>query len=195
MSPSSFLEPLRLFHRWFAAAARRQSLAEACCLSTVSPSGVPQGRMVLLKAADAKGFCFYTNLKSPKARSLRRNPAAALTFHWPSQGRQVRVEGRVRPVSAREADAYFASRPRFSRLAAWASRQSAPLPSRRVLLRRFLAVSLRFRGRDVPRPPFWSGYRLVPRRMEFWEARPHRLHDRVLYVRRGGRWTRTRLYP
>jgi len=151
---------------------------------------------MLVKRADHRGFVFYTNLRSPKARSLRRAPRAALTFYWPSLGRQVRVQGTVMPVSGAEADAYFASRPRLTQLGAWASDQSAPLESRAVLTRRLAAARARFARRPVPRPPFWSGLRLIPTAIEFWQERPHRLHDRFLYTRtRAGRWTISRRYP
>lgn len=151
--------------------------------------------MLLLKEAEASGFVVYTNLKSRKAAALKKNPRAALTFYWERLRRQVRVTGRVKAVSEPEADAYFASRPRESRIGAWASEQSAELPSRKLLENRFEFFSKKFAGKDVPRPSFWSGYRIVPDSVEFWIERPKRLHDRFLYRRKNGRWRVTRLYP
>ncbi len=171
------------------------ALPEACCLSTVSPEGLPEGRMILLKGADESGFVFYTNLESPKARSLAAHPHAALTFYWQPFRRQVRVLGRVEKVTEDEADAYFHTRPRESRLGAWASLQSEPLDSRETLERRFGEFSKKYEGREVPRPPHWSGYRIVPDEIEFWIERPMRLHDRFLYARSDAGWKITRLYP
>ncbi|HEX5037261.1 MAG TPA: pyridoxamine 5'-phosphate oxidase [bacterium] len=188
--------PIRQFQLWFReAAASGIPLPEAACLSTVGPKGSPEGRMILLKGADAKGFVFYTNLKSAKASSLRKRPQAALTFYWEKFRRQVRVSGKVTAVSKAEADAYFRSRPRESRLGAWASDQSAVLDSRETLERRFDEFERKFEGKDVPRPPFWSGFRIVPDAVEFWIERPRRLHDRFLYRRKGSKWTVARLFP
>lgn len=157
---------------------------------------MPQGRMILLKEADDRGFVFYTNLESAKGRALAAHPRAALTFHWDRMGRQIRVEGEVERVSDAEADAYYASRFRESRLGAWASRQSAPLASREELEARVAEFGARYPGDDIPRPPHWSGFRLVPARVEFWQDRPGRLHDRFLYGRRDdGAWEITRLNP
>jgi pyridoxamine 5'-phosphate oxidase len=199
MAGTSSPEPLTQFRRWFAAARRARAirLPEAACLSTVDRTGRPDGRVVLVKRADRRGFVFYTNLRSPKALSLHRAPHAALTFHWPPLGRQVRIRGRVVPLAAAEADAYFASRPRVTQLGAWASSaQSAPLKSRAVLERRLAFWRRRFAGRPVPRPSYWSGLRLIPSAVEFWQERPHRLHDRFLYARTpAGRWRVQRLYP
>lgn len=190
-------DPLREFVRWFRKASRhrRIELAEAMCLSTVGRDGAPQGRMLLLKGVGAGGFIFYTNLNSPKARDLKENPRAAVTFYWEPLRRQVRIQGRVEPVDDAEADAYFATRPRLSRIGAWISDQSEPLSSRLVLVRRFFSRLKEFGAGPVPRPPFWSGYRLIPDKIEFWEEKPNRLHDRFLYVRKGERWEMTRLYP
>jgi pyridoxamine 5'-phosphate oxidase len=151
--------------------------------------------MVLLKQAGADGFVFYTNGKSRKGRELAANPRAALLFHWDGLGKQVRVEGRVRQVSAAEADAYWATRPRPSQLAALASEQSAPLRSRAQLMARYRALSRRYRNAPVPRPPHWTGYRVVPQAIEFWTHREHRLHDRELFTRAGRGWKRTLLQP
>jgi len=151
--------------------------------------------MVLLRGVDARGLLFFTNYGSRKGRELAHRPWAAVAFYWPQLHRQVRVEGRVRRLSAAESDAYFASRPREARLAAWASDQSKPLPSRAVLMARYRAARSRFTGGAVPRPPYWGGFLLVPDAFEFWAGRPHRLHDRVRYTRRAGRWRRERLAP
>lgn len=160
-------------------------------------TGRPSLRVVLLKHLDRDGFVFYTNTLSSKGRQLAANPQAAICVHWKHLDLQVQVraEGGVEPVSAAEADAYFASRPRGSQIGAWASRQSQPLSSRGELERRIAEVERRFQGRDVERPPHWSGYRLRPDRVEFWHGREFRLHDRLLYVCEGGQWREERLYP
>ena len=164
-------------------------------LSTVDPDGRPSSRYVLLKEADARGFVFYTNLDSRKGGELAANPNAALLFHWKSLRRQVRIEGPIGPVSAEEADAYFATRPRESQLGAWASKQSSPLDSRATLERQLEETRARFDGGAVTRPPFWSGYRVVPTAIEFWTRHEARLHDRARFTRENGRWLRTLLYP
>jgi pyridoxamine 5'-phosphate oxidase len=170
-------------------------LANGFALATVGADGTPSVRVVLLKALDERGLVFYTNLESRKSRELRHNPAAAACFWWPQLQEQVRVEGTVEPISDAEADAYFATRPRGSQLGAWASRQSEPLDSREELVGRFFERMTEFKDSDVPRPPFWSGYRLVPQRVEFWYNRDDRLHDRRLYERKGDDWVETILQP
>lgn len=190
-------DPVEQFEAWFADARARSrlELPEAMCLSTVDEEGHPQGRVVLLKAVEEGGFVFYTNLRSPKARHLERRPEAALTFHWEALGRQVRIQGEVEPVDDRIADDYFRTRPRGSQVGAWASDQSVPLEGREELERRFEEEEARFRGRDVHRPPHWSGLRVRPRVVEFWQSRPDRLHDRFRYVREGEGWRIERLSP
>ena len=182
------------------ARARAAGLPEptAMTLATATRDGRPSARMLLLKGVDERGFVFYTNLGSRKARELTENPVAALCFFWAAQETQVRVEGPVEPVSDAEADEYFASRPRGSQEGAWASRQSEPLAAREELEARLREVAERYAGREVPRPPHWSGFRLLPERIEFWFGRSSRLHDRELYTRAAsapGGWRVTRLYP
>ena len=164
-------------------------------LATVGADGRPAARIVLLRHADQRGFVFHTNYNSRKGRELAANPFAALCFHWPTLEEQIRVEGVVERLPADESDAYFAGRPRGSQIGAWASEQSAELPSRETLEERYREIERRFQDRDVPRPPFWGGFRLSPSRVEFWHGRPDRLHDRVVYVRDGDGWRITRLYP
>ena len=168
---------------------------EAMTLSTLRTDGGISSRVVLLKAFDARGFVFYTNVNSLKGRQLDANSAAALNFLWREIYQQVRVEGRAEAVTPEEADAYFASRPRGSQIGAWASEQSQPLDSRETLLKRVEAVEARFSGREVPRPDFWSGYRVKPQVVEFWYGSEHRLHDRYHYRLEDERWICQRLYP
>jgi pyridoxamine 5'-phosphate oxidase len=189
-------DPIARFHRWFAQARRsRIEQPDTMAVATADRAGRPSVRMVLLKHAAADGFVFYTNGKSRKGRELAANARAALVFHWDGLGRQVRVEGRVRQVPAAAADAYWATRPRASQLAALASAQSAPLRSRAQLMARYRSLSRRYRGAPVPRPPHWTGYRIVPQTIEFWTHREHRLHDRELFTRAGRGWRRTLLQP
>jgi pyridoxamine 5'-phosphate oxidase len=164
-------------------------------LATADAQGRPSARMVLLRGADQRGFAFFTNYNSRKGHELTANPYAALCFHWVSLDEQIRIEGRVERLPDDEADAYFARRPRGSQLGAWASDQSQPLPSREFLEEKYRDMERRFEGHDVPRPPFWGGFRLIPSRIEFWYGRSDRLHDRVVYVRDGAQWRIERLYP
>ncbi len=187
---------LPLFDQWYAQARTSEpNDANAVALATVDADGQPAVRMVLLKGHDARGFVFYTNRESRKADALAANPVAALLFHWKSLRRQIRIEGRVEAVSPSESDAYFASRSRDSQLGAWASDQSRPLDARATFEARFAAMQARFDGGDVPRPPHWGGYRVVPARIEFWQDRAHRLHERRLFVRDDDGWSETLLYP
>jgi len=188
-------EPLAPFQRWLDEGWRGEPNAHAMTLATTAPDGRPAARVVLLKGLDARGFVFYTNLESRKSRELFANPYAALSFLWKSLNRQVRVEGPVEQVGDDEVDAYFASRPRDSQIGAWASDQSRLLESRAELDRRVEEFSRRFGAGTVPRPAYWSGFRVVPQRVEFWQERPFRLHDRLLFVREGEGWRRERLFP
>ena len=193
---AAMTDPLVLFDEWFAEArASEINDPEAMALATSSADGRPSVRMVLLKGHGPDGFVFYTNAQSAKADQLRENPRAALLFHWKSLRRQVRVEGAVERVSGDEADAYFATRARDSQLGAWASDQSRPLDSRETFEARFEQVKERFEGADVPRPPHWGGYRVVPERIEFWTDRPYRLHERRLFTRLAEGWSEGLLYP
>jgi len=185
--------PFTQFERWFAEAkAKEPALPEAMSLATASRAGAPSTRLVLMKSVDRRGFVFYTNFESRKGEELTANPRAALCFHWKSLLRQVRVEGAVEVVSAAEADAYFATRPRGAQIA---SAQSRPYGTRIELEARLKEAEARFAEGVVPRPPFWSGYRVVPALFEFWEDRPFRLHDRLVYRREGEGWRTERLYP
>lgn len=188
-------DPFALFAQAFAqAVSAERADPTAVALATVGATGAPSVRMVLFKDADARGFTFFTNYESRKARELLGEPRAALCFYWPAIGVQVRVEGTVERVPDAESDAYFASRPRESQLGAWASRQSQPLASREELLARVAEVEARFPG-PVPRPPLWGGYRLTPSRIEFWRAAAARLHERTLFERTAAGWSATLLYP
>ncbi len=190
------MEAIRLFTTWLDE-AHQCGLREptAMSLATVDPCGKPHVRMVLLKEASEAGFAFYTNLGSPKATDLTTNGQAALCFYWMPLGKQVRVEGNVLPVSAEEANAYFATRPRLSQLGAWASRQSTVMEHPLDLEKEVAKAALRFGVGKVPRPPFWSGFRLAPDLIEFWEEKPFRRHERMRYLRSQGKWKKERLFP
>ena len=189
-------DPLALFDEWYAKArASEPNDPSAMALATADASAHPHVRMVLLKGYGPEGFVFYTNEESDKARELAQNPYAALLFHWKSLRRQVRIEGPIEPVSDEQADAYFASRARDSQLGAWASDQSRPLDTRATFEKRFEDVKRRYEGDEVPRPPHWGGFRVHPRRIEFWSDRPHRLHERRLFVQGAGGWSEGLLYP
>ena len=190
-------DPFALFDRWFAEArVSEPNDSNAMALATADASGRPSVRMVLLKGHGPEGFIFYTNFESRKAGEILANPHVALLFHWKSLRRQIRIEGAVAQVDDATADAYFASRSRDSQLGAWASDQSRPLDRRETFLDRFEAVQARFAGRDVPRPPHWSGFRVTPARIEFWSDRAHRLHERTAYEADGaGGWRTAMLFP
>ena len=189
-------DPLRQFQRWFDdASASAIRAPEAAALATATPDGRPSARIVLVKVFDADGFVFYTGTESRKGRELRDNPRAALLFHWDDLGRQVRIEGAVAPISPGEAAAYFARRPRGSRLSAWASPQSAVIADRAWLERRVAEIGARFEGAEVDLPPAWGGYRLSPEVYELWQHREDRLHDRLRYRRDGDGWRLERLGP
>jgi pyridoxamine 5'-phosphate oxidase len=191
-------EPFALFAEWLAEAEKSEpNDPTAMALATVDASGMPNVRMVLLKGFDERGFVFYTNVESAKGVELIGAGKAAMCFHWKSLRRQVRVRGPVTPVTGVEADSYFQSRPRDSRIGAWASQQSRPLESRFALEKAVARYAARYAIGEVPRPPYWSGFRLEPLSMEFWQDRPFRLHDRVKFERpdRDARWAQTRLYP
>ncbi|NKD87435.1 pyridoxamine 5'-phosphate oxidase [Haematospirillum sp. 15-248] len=189
--------PIVQFGQWLKAAeASEPNDPNAMNLATCNAQGHPSSRMVLLKSFDHQGFVFYTNRESHKGTDLQENPRAALCLHWKSLRAQIRVEGHVETVSEAEADAYFASRPRDSRIGAWASSQSRPLGSRFELEKRIATYGLKFGFGDIPRPPYWSGFRVVPAQIEFWRDRPFRLHDRIVYTAESdGTWTTKRLYP
>jgi pyridoxamine 5'-phosphate oxidase len=189
-------DPIELFKSWFEAAqGAGVLLPEAVTLATATPDGIPSARMVLLKDVDPRGFVFFTNHGSRKARELDANPRAALCFHWAVLQRQVRVSGRVSRVATEESAEYFATRPRGSQIGAWASRQSQSLPSREDLERSVRELGEKYAGQDVPLPPFWGGYRLEPEQIEFWQGRADRLHDRLVFTREGDGWSTRRLYP
>jgi pyridoxamine 5'-phosphate oxidase len=191
-------EPFRLFAAWFAEAKKAEPVnPDAMAIATIDEAGLPNVRMVLLKGFDERGFVFYTNLGSVKAHELDGAPKAALTFYWKTLQRQVRARGNVEPVSAEEADAYFASRSRMAQIGAWASKQSSPLESRMAFEKAIARYAAKFAIGTVPRPPFWSGYRVMPQEIEFWQERLYRLHDRIAFTRADPTvpWSKTRLYP
>lgn len=190
-------EPFRLFAEWLQDATKSEpNDPNGVALATVDEDGMPDVRMVLLKGFDEQGFVFYTNFESAKGREILSSMKAAMCFHWKSLRRQVRVRGPVELVSDAEADEYFATRPRGSRIGAWASKQSRPLESRFALEKAVAEYTAKYAIGEIPRPRHWSGFRLVPRQVEFWHDRPFRLHDRVVFTRTGdGGWGKTRLYP
>jgi pyridoxamine 5'-phosphate oxidase len=198
LSPLPSDDPFTLFAEWLADARRTEiNDPNAMTLATIGLDGAPDARIVLLKGQDPRGLVFYTNYESRKGEELSSDPRATLVFHWKSLQRQIRVEGTVERVAPEEADAYFASRPRLSKVGAWASDQSRPLAERPELERRLAEAEARFPGDDVPRPPHWSGFRLLPHRFEFWREMPYRLHDRLVFTRSeaGEPWSKGRLFP
>lgn len=190
------MDPIALFRDWYRDAKRSSVfLPESIAVATSTPDGKPSVRMMLLKGIGDRGFLFYTNYESRKAREMDENPHAAFLIHWGVLQRQIRVEGPLEKLSEAESAAYFRTRARGSQIGAWASKQSSTLADRAELERRVREVEERFRGRDVPLPPFWGGYRLVPERIEFWQGRANRLHDRLEYTWEDGEWSRLRLSP
>lgn len=189
-------DPFTQFRSWIHDALTAGALeANAMTLATVDANGRPSARVVLLRSWNERGFVFFTNYRSQKGREIAANPRAALLFFWPELERQVRIDGRVEQLSAEESDAYFARRPRGHRISSWASPQSEVIPARAFLETKMEEIEQRFRDADVPRPPHWGGYRVVPERLEFWQGRPDRAHDRLAYTRSAAGWKRERLAP
>jgi pyridoxamine 5'-phosphate oxidase len=196
MSPTLPADPYAIFAEWMAeATASEVNDPNAMCLATCSPDGRPSARMVLLKGVDPRGFVFYTNLESRKGTELATNPQAALCFHWKSLARSIRVEGQVEPVTQAEADAYYASRSRGSRIGAWASRQSRPLEGRFALEKAVAEYTMKFGISEIPRPAHWSGFRVLPARIEFWRDMPFRLHERRVFTATANGWGTEALFP
>lgn len=189
--------PLALFQKWFKEALKAEVLdVNASALATVSRKGIPSNRIVLLKGVDHQGFVFFTNYQSQKGREIAQRPVASLLFFWPQLIRQVRIDGKVEKISAKESDAYFKTRPRGSQLGAWASEQSEVVPNRAFLEKCMKALEEKYKDKVIPRPPHWGGYRITPRSIEFWQGRPNRLHDRLRYVRKSKKaWHMDRLAP
>jgi pyridoxamine 5'-phosphate oxidase len=189
--------PLVLFNQWFKEALKSEVMdVNALALATVSKSGIPSNRIVLLKGLDDRGFVFFTNYQSQKGKEISHRAVASLLFFWPQLIRQVRIDGKVQKISAKESDAYFKTRPRGSQLGAWASEQSEIVPSRDFLEKCLKALDDKYKGKVIPRPPYWGGYLVTPQSIEFWQGRPNRLHDRLRYVRQSkGGWHRERLAP
>jgi pyridoxamine 5'-phosphate oxidase len=189
-------DPIVQFHEWFQKVIDADlHEPNAMILATATAEGKPSARTVLLKGYDERGFVFYTNYEGRKAKEIEANPTCALLFYWGELERQVRIEGRASSLSGEESDAYFAGRPRGSRLGAWASEQSRPVEDRSVLEERVRALEAEYDGRGIPRPPFWGGYRVEPQEIEFWQGRENRLHDRLVYRREDGAWRIERLQP
>ncbi len=189
-------DPFALFEQWMEDAVGREiNDPNAMSLATVDADGMPSARIVLLKQLDERGFVFYTNRESRKGLALAAHPVAALCFHWKTLRRQVRIEGMVVKVDDKESDAYYNSRPVGSRIGAWASQQSRPLESRSVLAGRVAALEKEYEGQDIPRPAYWGGYRVIPKRIEFWHDGAFRLHTRLVYTRNGNGWVKEMIYP
>lgn len=189
--------PFDLFDEWFLEAKNHKDVADhtVMALGTATAEGKPSVRMVLLKSHDERGFCFFTNMTSRKGKELNENPSASLCFYWPALGKQIRIEGAVEKVSQKEGDDYFASRGRGSQIGAWASKQSCVMENEMSLVDRVKDITEQFEGQTIPRPPFWSGYRIAPNRIEFWKDQPHRLHTRLVFSKNGNGWDTERLYP
>ena len=189
--------PILQFKQWYESAQQNKAIedATAMCVSTLGTDGFPDGRMVLLKEFDERGFVFYTNLNSAKGRALKKTPKAAITFHWPPLMQQIRIQGKIEYVTDTEADDYWRTRPRLSQLGAWASKQSERLSTRLILMKDVAKLAMKYGTAPVPRPPYWTGVRVIPQKMEFWQGQPNRLHDRFLYTKKGDTWQVVRLYP